>query len=205
MPWYCLSLWMGYAVWEWSCFLFTHFSWVFGSVCVCLCCFFVGSFSFRSHCYCNLLFFFQCPWLSFVTTVTLYFTDQSVAVIRVDYRTGQSENPQISYLVQLCSLHGSDITFVCLLLAVVSSHPFHLRKKRQKQRKDVRGRKWELSESKINKERQRWAAVERKQGNGRWKLEDVEGFSGSDWLSLWSQVFIIPSCDALISPFFCTE
>lgn len=31
-----------------------------------------------------------------------------------------------------------------------------------------------------------WRTVENTQGNGRWKLKYVEGFSGSDWLSLWS-------------------
>lgn len=54
-----------------------------------------------------------------------------------------------------------------------------------------------------------WGKRDRKQGNGRWKLEEVGGFSASDWLPLWSQIFhlfiyfIIPSCTALICTFLC--
>lgn len=53
LPWYCLSLWMGYAVRECSCFLFTHFSLSHRR-------FFIFLSLARQ------LLVFRCPWHSFV-------------------------------------------------------------------------------------------------------------------------------------------
>lgn len=68
LPSYCLSLWMGYAVRQWSCFLFIHFSWVF----------FEGNFSFCYHCLCNFISFFSVSLTSLCSSVTLCFTGQFV-------------------------------------------------------------------------------------------------------------------------------
>lgn len=106
LPWYCLSPWMGYAIGEWSCFLFTHFSWVF-----------LFDFSFCYHHFCIFLFFG-------VLDISLYFVRDFVfhylicsrfTVISVN--PGLSENPFIckkKTIISVMSFLSVDQTlFLC--------------------------------------------------------------------------------------------
>lgn len=56
-----------------------------------------------------------------------------------------------------------------------------------KWRKRINGRQ-EKSWVREGERNKGWGMRDRKQGNDRWKLEEVGGFSASDWLPLWSQI-----------------
>lgn len=176
---------------------------------------FVGNFSFYYHCLCNFLYFLSlslflsfslCPWLCVVPEWLLYFSGQFVSSNQRKYRTVRkhTHSPKKKKTFrQYLTVFPHWIRYNFYVF--INRSRFILGKKKTKKRQQT-----EAGEERAEWEQQRrrqakgWRTVESKQGNGRWKLEDVKGFSGSDWLSLWSQVFIIPSCDALISPFFCT-
>lgn len=186
---------MGYALREWSCFLFIHFSWV-SVLLVFFSVFFLdgegdgGVRQFFSFWLILPLQLFPCPWLFFYTWAALCFSlysrRKSCAVRK---STFLEKKQTFSDTILWPSDHVSSWRFINLVHFLTS--PF-VRETRQIN-KQIGAKMWEQeavtewSESKRNKERLRgWKTVESKQGNGRWKAWRCWGIF---WK--WLAVFVV--------------
>lgn len=147
---------------------------------------------------------FHCPWHSFVPQWLCI----SASSLKQENQHWSENTDARALSATVLSLWIRYCVYVFINHSLVQMSLFSLEKETNRggvRAQEAKKKKWSWVRAGGTNRGRGWRTVQSKQGNSRWKLNDVGGFSGSDWLSLWPQVFIIPSCDALISPFFCRK